>query len=206
MRSNHYFHISTGSAITTYRSSPPGNSAPKGKQVINGKSGDTILNYAILRPGHKQRGKIKHCVPRTPLRSDNRTKGNTHFLNNLRNSNRRIHRAWVLKDEFEHFWNYSYRGSAEKFIKSWMTTALKSRIPSLKKFVNTLLHNHLDHVLTFIDRRLTNAVGEGLNRVIKIVKNRASGFRGLGNFADMIYLTTGDLDNPAQIPSNLHTL
>ncbi|MES9857468.1 MAG: transposase [Sedimenticola sp.] len=140
------------------------------------------------------------------MRSDNRTKGNTHFLNNLRNSNRRIHRAWVLKDEFEHFWNYSYRGSAEKFIKSWMTTALKSRIPSLKKFVNTLLHNHLDHVLTFIDRRLTNAVGEGLNRVIKIVKNRASGFRGLGNFADMIYLTTGDLDNPAQIPSNLHTL
>jgi transposase len=139
------------------------------------------------------------------MRSDSRTKGNTRFLNNLRNSNRRIHRAWVLKDEFEHFWNYSYRGSAEKFLKGWMTTALKSRIPSLRKFVNTL-RNHLDHVLTFIDRNLTNAVAEGLNRVIKIVKNRASGYRGLDNFADMIYLTVGDLDIPAQIPSNLRTL
>lgn len=138
-------------------------------------------------------------------RSENRTKGDTRFLNNLRNSNRRIHRAWVLKDEFEQFWNYTYRGSAEKFLKRWMTAALRSRIPSLRKFVNTL-RSHLDNVLTFIDRNLTNAVGEGLNRVIKIVKNRASGYRGLDNFADMIYLTVGDLDIPAQIPSDLRTL
>ncbi len=58
----------------------------------------------------------------------------------------------------------------------------------------------------YIDRNLTNAVGEGLNRIIKIVKNRASGYRGLDNFTDMIYLTVGDLDIPAQIPSNLRTL
>jgi hypothetical protein len=33
------------------------------------------------------------------MHSRNRTMGNTRFLNSLRNSNRRIHRAWVLKDE-----------------------------------------------------------------------------------------------------------
>ena len=43
----------------------------------------------------------------------------TRFLNSLRNSNRRIHRAWVLKDEFEHFWNYRYRASAKKFLRRW---------------------------------------------------------------------------------------
>ena len=53
---------------------------------------------------------------------------------------------------------------------------------------------------------LTNAVGAGLNRIVKIVKNRASGFRHLARFADMIYLTVGDLDIPAQIPSPLRTL
>ena len=47
------------------------------------------------------------------MHSRNRTKGHTRFLNNLRNSNRRIH----LKDEFEHFWNYRYRASAQKFLK-----------------------------------------------------------------------------------------
>jgi len=139
------------------------------------------------------------------MHSDNRSKGHTRFLNQLRNSNRRIHRAWVLKDEFEHFWNYSYRGAAEKFLKRWMTTALRSRIPSLRKFVGTL-RNHMDNILAFIDRNLTNAVAEGINRIVKIVKNRASGYRNLESFADMIYLTVGDLDIPAQIPSHLRTL
>lgn len=139
------------------------------------------------------------------MHSRNRSKGNTRFLNGLRNSNRRIHRAWVLKDEFEHFWNYSYRASAEKFLKRWMTAALRSRIPSLRKFVGTL-RNHFHNILAFVDTNLTNAVGEGLNRIIKIVKNRASGYRNLDSFADMIYLTVGDLDIPAQIPSHLRTL
>jgi transposase len=139
------------------------------------------------------------------MHSTNRTKGHTRFLNNLRNSNRRIHRAWVLKDEFEHFWNYTYRASAEKFLKRWMTAALRSRIPTLRKFVDTL-KNYYDNIIAFIDRNLTNAVGEGLNRIVKIVKNRASGYRNLESFADIIYLTVGDLDIPARIPSDLRTL
>lgn len=139
------------------------------------------------------------------MHSSNRSKGHTRFLNRLRNANRRIHRAWVLKDEFEHFWNYTYRGSAEKFLKRWMTAALRSRIPSLRKFVGTL-RKHYEHILAFIDTGITNAVSEGLNRIIKIVKNRASGYRNLDSFADMIYLVVGDLDIPAHIPSNLRTL
>ena len=47
------------------------------------------------------------------------------------------------------------------------------------------------------ESRLTNAVAEGLNRIIRIVKNRASGFRSLQAFIDMIFLTVGDLDIPA---------
>jgi len=135
----------------------------------------------------------------------NRTKGHARFLNALRNSNRRIHRAWVLKDEFDHFWSFRYPGAAKRFLKHWMTTALKSRIPSLRAFVGTL-RNHFDNIITFIQRPLTNAVAEGINRIIKIVKNRASGFRGLESFADLIFLTVGDVDIPAQIPSGLRTL
>ena len=139
------------------------------------------------------------------MHSSNRTKGHTRFLNSLRNSNRRIHRAWVLKDEFERIWNYSYRASAEKFLKRWITAALRSRIPSLRQFVGTV-RNHFDNIVAFTDRNLTNAVGEGLNRIVKIVKNRASGYRNLYSFADMIYLTVGDRDIPAHIPSHLRTL
>lgn len=37
-------------------------------------------------------------------------------------------------------------------------------------------------------------------------KNRASGFRSLAPFADLVFLTIGDLDIPAHIPSDLRTL
>ena len=47
---------------------------------------------------------------------------------------------------------------------------------------------------------------DGLNRIIKIVKNRASGFRSLNAFTDMIYLTVGDLDIPAQIPAKFRVI
>lgn len=67
------------------------------------------------------------------------------------------------------------------------------------------LHNHIDNIITFIKRPVTNAVGEGINRII-IVKNRSSGFRNLECFADLIFLTIGDLDIPVHIPSRLRTL
>ena len=139
------------------------------------------------------------------MHSDNRSKGHTRFLNALQKSNRRIHRAWILKDEFEHFWNYKNKACAEKFLKRWITTALRTRIPSLKTFAYTM-RKHFDNLTAFIDRNLTNAVGEGINRVIKIVKNRASGFRTLESFADLIFLTQGDVDIPAHIPSTLRSL
>ena len=56
------------------------------------------------------------------------------------------------------------------------------------------------------ESRLTNAVIEGLNRIIRIVKNRASGFRSLQAFIDMIFLAVGDLDIPAQIPVKFRTI
>lgn len=155
--------------------------------------------------GPEQRESIKGLRWLLGMGSATRTKAHTRQINRLGRANRRIHRAWVLKDEFEHFWSYSYVGSARAFLKRWMTAALKSRLPSLRTFVNTL-REHSENILTYIERSLTNAAGEGINRIVKIAKNRASGFRGLHNFADMIYLIVGDLDIPAQIPSTLKTL
>ena len=54
--------------------------------------------------------------------------------------------------------------------------------------------------------RLTNAIAEGVNRIIKIIKNRASGFRHLNAFSDMIFLTVGDVDIPGQIPKHFRAI
>ena len=64
----------------------------------------------------------------------------------------------------------------------------------------------MHRIITFVETKLTNAMAEGLNRIIRIVKNRASGFRSLAAFTDMIFLTIGDLDIPAQIPAKFRTV
>ena len=137
--------------------------------------------------------------------SSTRSKRQTRILNQLRKGNRRIHRAWILKDEFEQFWDYKAPWAAERFLKRWTTTALKSRLEPIRNFVKTV-REQWHRIIPFIESRLTNAVAEGLNRIIKIVKNRASGFRTLQAFTDMIFLAVGDVDLPAQISEDFRTL
>ena len=122
-----------------------------------------------------------------------------HFAHYMENS------KVSLKDEFEQFWDYKAPWAAKRFLKRWMTTALKSRLEPIRKFVKTI-KKHVNRIITFVECRLTNAVAEGLNRIIKIVKNRASGFRSLLAFTDIIFLTVGDLDIPDQIPVKFRTI
>lgn len=135
----------------------------------------------------------------------NRSKKDSRIINSLRKSNNRIYRAWVLKDELDHFWDYKATWAGKRFLKKWITSALKSRIEPIRKFAKTI-KKHFHRMLPFIETRLTNAVAEGINRIIKIVKNRASGFRNLEAFTDMIFLTVGDVDIPNQIPKRFHTI
>lgn len=51
-----------------------------------------------------------------------------------------------------------------------------------------------DVLAYYFDHPYTNAILEGLNSVIQNVKTRARGFRTMGYFSTMIYLTCGKLD------------
>jgi transposase len=138
-------------------------------------------------------------------RPSKRTKEDKVILEQLRKGNRRIFRACVLKDEFNLFWDYTNVKKAERYLANWGTAALKSRLKPLRKFVKTI-REHVANIITFIESRLTNAVSEGLNRIIGMIRNRASGFRSVDAFVDLIYLVTGDVDIPAQIPAKFRTV
>ena len=137
--------------------------------------------------------------------SSNRSEEDTDILKNLSRANRRIHRAWILKDEFEQLWDFTKISKAKEFLKGWITTALKSRLQPIRQFVQTI-REHIDRIVPFVETHLTNAKAEGLNRIIKIVKNRASGFRTLEAFTDLILLTVGDLNIPDQISKRFRTI
>jgi len=71
----------------------------------------------------------------------------------------------------------------------------------MRKFVHTLrMHQQA------VDTQITNAIAEGINRIVRMVNNRARGYRHLDAFSDMIYLAAGDLDLPEQIPGRFRTL
>jgi transposase len=127
------------------------------------------------------------------------------LIEQLKRGNHRIHRACVLKDEFNLFWDFSDKDQAKGFLKRWGTTALKSRLEPIRKFVHTI-RKHSEDIITFVESRLTNAAAEGMNRIIGIVRNRASGFRSVEAFINLIYLVLGDVDIPAHIPSKFRTL
>lgn len=95
--------------------------------------------------------------------------------------------------------------AVERFLKGWMTAVRRSRLEPMKKFMETV-QQHYDGILAFINTGLTNAIAEGLNRIVKIVKNRASGFRTLDPFVDMTYLTAGDVDISAHIQPKFRTV
>jgi transposase len=137
--------------------------------------------------------------------SSTRSPEGTQTLKELEKLNRRIYRAWRLKDEFEPFWECETVDEARQFLKSWTATAMRSRLDSIKGFVR-MVREHAEDILAFFESRLTNAIAEGLNRIIQIIKNRASGFRDLDPFSDMIYLVVGDVDIAGQIPARFRTL
>ena len=78
-----------------------------------------------------------------------RDKVQTRKLNLLEKSNNKIFRAWLLKDTFEHFWEYIVPGHAENFLNTWITRTLKSRIQPMKDFA-LMLRRHKDNILSLL--------------------------------------------------------
>jgi len=74
----------------------------------------------------------------------------------------------------------------------WM---LLSRLEEMRKIAKSLRRN-MEEIINYFSYRTTNAMLEGTNSVISLVKRRARGFRNMNHFRDMIYLQSADLDLP----------
>jgi len=79
---------------------------------------------------------------------------------------------------------------------SVIETAEKSRLPMKKKAA--MLREHLPGLLNYERHRITNAISEGFNAKIQVIKSAARGFRCFGNYRTAILFHCGKL--------NLHPL
>ncbi len=111
----------------------------------------------------------------------------------LRAQDLKVARAWLLKEQFRVFWEYTYVGAAQTFFRRWFWRATHSRLRPLAQ-VAKLIQRHLPNLLTYLRHHLTNAGLEGVNAVIQWVKKTARGFRNPEHFKIAIYFQCGGLD------------
>jgi transposase len=103
-----------------------------------------------------------------------------------------VGRAWSIKEAFEGFWEYRYAGSARKFFDRWYFWATHSRLPAMIEAARTL-KRHLPGLLAYCRHRITNAVAEGMNSKIQLIKANARGFRNFENYRVAILFHCGGL-------------
>lgn len=89
---------------------------------------------------------------------------------------------YLLKEEFRTICDKCRdRQQAERFLQAWLWKAERTGNRFLLKFVNTL-RNWWHEFLNYFDDRITNGFVEGINRAIRVIINRAYGYRNFENF------------------------
>jgi len=111
----------------------------------------------------------------------------------LRAKDLRVCRAWAIKENLRHMWDYRYEANMRKYFKRWYFWATHSRLEPIKKAAKTL-KAHMDNIVTYARHRITNALGESINAKIEKVKRLACGFRNRAHYRTAIYFHCSGLD------------
>ena len=102
-------------------------------------------------------------------------------------------KAWSIKEAFRHFWDYKYRGPAEKFFDFWCNWASRCRLKPMEEKAK-MLKSHKDGIMNYCKHRITNAKAEGFNSKIQCTKYSARGLRSFESYRTRILFFCGKLD------------
>lgn len=116
-------------------------------------------------------------------------------LEMITNTNKRLYRAYLMKEELRLLLKLHDQDTAEAAIKKWLWRASHSRIDAFKELYQKI-KRHREHILNTIRLGMSNARIEATNNKIKLIIRKAYGFRNIGNMLDMVYLVCSNLRVP----------
>jgi transposase len=121
---------------------------------------------------------LKHsrwCLLKRPENLTGKQKGR---LRELVRCNLRTVRAYLLKEDFQQLWEYESPTWAGKFLDSWCTDTLRSRIKPMKKIAK-MVRKHRQLILNWFRAKgqISNGVVEGLNNKAKLTMRKSYGFK-----------------------------
>jgi transposase len=98
------------------------------------------------------------------------------LLNEAFALNRRLFKAYFLKEQIERLWNYTYEGAARRFFRNWVRSLRWQRLPAFKKLAATL-ERHLQGILSYCHHKIPFGVAEAINANIRSMIRRGRGYR-----------------------------
>lgn len=132
----------------------------------------------------------------------NLTRQERQKLHELQRTNRKLYRAYLLKEALARALDYKQPKRAEQALREWLQWASRSRLAPFVRVARTI-RTHLDGILAYIRHRLTNAVVEGINNRLRMVARRAFGFHSPGALIAMYHLCAGliPINPPLPLPT-----
>lgn len=97
-------------------------------------------------------------------------------LQTLFAANRRLFKAYVLREQLDRLWTYQTRRGVLDFLMAWFKALRWQRLPEMERLGDFLL-THIDGIAAYCDHDVRFGVVESLNTTIKAVLRRARGMR-----------------------------
>ena len=115
------------------------------------------------------------------------------LVNRIARTNRRIGRAWTLKEQLRDLYRLEHEpGTARRLLRAWITAAKRSRIPTFTA-LGKRLQEHFEAVIAAVELGISNALIEGINAKIRLINARGYGHHSAQTLTSMIYLCLGGL-------------
>jgi transposase len=142
------------------------------------KAIDEMRRAEFFRKGGALRGVVKGkrwllLTRWVQLTSDKRQQ-----LNQLFSLNRKVMKAYLLKESLERLWTYTYEGAMMRYLKSWIAQLRWQRLPAFEKLA-LMLVDHLDGILNYCRVKVRFGVVEAINGNIITLLRRGRGYKNL---------------------------
>jgi transposase len=118
-------------------------------------------------------------------------------LKELLQYNLRTVRAWLLREQFQQFWEYQRPSWAGRFLDQWCTNVMRSRLEPMKREARSL-RQHRELLLNWFRAKgeISAGIVEGFNNKAKLTMRKAYGFRTYEGIETALYHQLGDLPEP----------
>ena len=124
---------------------------------------------------------------------ENRTAKQEVALAEVQSANRRLYRAFLLKEELRALYHDVDPHEAEAHLDGWLAWASRSKLKPFVKLARTI-REHREGVIAAVRLGLSNGRLEGLNSKVRLISHRSFGFHSAGPLIALIYLCCGGIE------------